>query len=97
MITLDRIRRILQENKEVLKKEYKVREIGVFGSYVKGEQKIKSDVDILVDFYEPISLFRFMHLANFLSDMMGLKVDLVMKNALKPRLGRRILSEVVKI
>lgn len=76
---------------------YKVKEIGVFGSYVRGEQKKRSDLDILVDFDEPISLLKFIELENYLCENIGLKVDLVMKDSLKPRIGNRIIKEMVNI
>ncbi len=83
--------------KPVLAERYGVKEIGIFGSYVRGEQKGNSDVDVLVDFTESISLLDFIHLENELSDLLGVKVDLVMKTALKPRIGRHILEEVVPV
>ncbi len=73
-------------HKEELRQKYKVEEIGIFGSYVRAEQTQKSDVDILVTFYETIDLFSFVELENHLSDLLGVKVDLVMKEGLKPRL-----------
>ena len=74
-----------------------MKSIGVFGSYIRGEEKEKSDLDILVEFEEPVSLLKFIELENYLSDSIGVKVDLVMKSALKPRIGKRILEEVVNI
>lgn len=71
--------------------------IGLFGSYVKGEQKDTSDLDVLVDFYEPISLFRFIELEDFLTQQLGVKVDLVMRDALKPRIKDNILSEAIYV
>ncbi|WKZ32819.1 MAG: nucleotidyltransferase family protein [Thermodesulfobacteriota bacterium] len=94
---LKTIKNKLSEYKLVLEEQYKVKEIGVFGSFVRGEQKKKSDLDILVDFYEPISLLNFIRLENNLSKYLGINVDLVMKNALKPRIGSHILKEVVNI
>ncbi|MBZ0221163.1 MAG: nucleotidyltransferase family protein [Candidatus Methylomirabilis sp.] len=91
------IKKKLSKYKPTLEEQYKIREIGVFGSYVRGEQKKKSDLDILVDFYEPISLLNFIRLENQLSKYLGIKVDLVMKDALKPRIGSHILKEVVNI
>ncbi|MFO7991064.1 MAG: nucleotidyltransferase family protein [Thermoplasmata archaeon] len=87
----------LERHKPILEEKYGVKEIGVFGSYVRGEEKEGSDVDILVDFYETISLFDFMELEEYLSELMGVKVDLVMKSALKPRIGRNIKKEVVYV
>lgn len=75
-------------------KEYKVKEVGVSGSYVRRTQGGKSDVDILVDFSEVPSLLRFVHLENYLSDLLGVKVDLVMKNSLKHHIGQAILREL---
>ncbi len=73
--------------------------MGVFGSYVKGEETPESDLDILIEFEEHarISLIDFVELEQYLSEILGIKVDLVEKTALKPRIGRRILEEVVYI
>lgn len=94
---LKEIEKILKENKPFLKDRFKVKEIGVFGSRVRGEERKKSDVDILVAFYEVISLLDFVALERELSQLIGEKVDLVMKSALKPRIGKHILREVVYI
>jgi predicted nucleotidyltransferase len=69
----------------------------VFGSYSRGEQSAASDIDILVSFSTPPSLFGFVELEQQLSSLLGLKVDLVMQSALKPRIGRRVLEEVVRV
>ena len=89
-----KIENIVKENKVVLTKQFKVKEIGIFGSVVRGEDKETSDVDILVEFEEPIGLFKFLELEEYLSDLIGRKVDLVSKKALKPRIGKHILREV---
>lgn len=94
MITIRDIRAILTDHREELEKTYKVRSIGVFGSYVRSEQKKKSDVDILVEFDEIPSLLRFMELEQHLKNLLGTRVDLVTKEALKPHIGKRILEEV---
>jgi predicted nucleotidyltransferase len=91
------VRQKIRNLKPIIRERYKVRTIGVFGSYVRGEAKEKSDLDVLVEFSEPISLLKFVELENFLSDSIGVKVDLVMKNALKPRIGKHILEEVVAV
>lgn len=95
MKSLEEIKNILTEHRGELKERFKVREIGIFGSFVRGEQRRRSDIDILVDFEEPPSLFEFMDLEEHLSKLLGLKVDLVSRDALKPRIGERILKEVV--
>ena len=96
---LERIISILKEHKAKLKEKYGVKEIGIFGSYVSGEYKEKSDIDILVEFEEDakIGLLKFVNLENYLSDLIGVKVDLVEKSALKPRIGKNILREVITL
>jgi len=95
MKTLKEIEKILKENKAILAERFKVQEIGIFGSYVRGEQKEKSDVDILVSFYEPISLLKLVSLENFLSALTGVKIDIVPKEDIRPELKERILGEVI--
>jgi len=95
MRDLDRIKCTLRENLPMLKEKYGIMSIGLFGSYVRGEQKKRSDVDLLVEFDEAVSLIQFMALEEELTKLVGIKVDLVMKTALKPNIGRVILSEVV--
>ena len=81
-----------------LQARYGVQTLGVFGSYVRGEQDEGSDVDVLVEFDDrPLSLFDFIRLENKLSDALGLNVDLVERRALRRHIGRRILSEVIVI
>ncbi len=91
------VKHALLENKAELKEKFKVKTIGVFGSYVRGEQNRSSDVDILVEFEEPVGLFEFMKLENYLSDLLGVKVDLVSKKALKPHIGEHTVQEVIMI
>jgi len=97
MKKLNELKKILQDHKATLKDEFGVIEIGLFGSYTKGNQKKDSDVDILVEFEKAIDLFTYVHLKNHLSDLLGVNVDLVTKRALKPKIGERILSETVYI
>ncbi len=99
MKTFEDIRKALSKHKRELRQKYNVKEIGIFGSYVRGEQKSKSDVDILVEFEESstLSLLDFIGLENYLSDVLGVKVDLVEKHTLKPRIGKRVLEEVVNV
>jgi hypothetical protein len=87
--------KLITERKAELEERYRVKEIGLFGSFVKGEQKAGSDLDVLVEFDDPPGLFKFIELENYLSKLVGVKVDLVRKKALKPRIGRCILAEVV--
>lgn len=93
-MSLDEIKRVLRDYKSVLEKKYHVHTLGIFGSYIHNEQAGDSDLDILVDFTAPISLFEFIDMEEELSELLRIKVDLVSRNALKPFIGRRILSEV---
>jgi predicted nucleotidyltransferase len=80
-----------------LKERYNVSYLGVFGSYVRGEQKAENDLNILVEFSKTPTIFKFINLENYLSDVLGVKVDLVMKDALKPHIGKYILKEVESV
>lgn len=92
--TLEQLRRQLRAQLPRLAREYRVKTLGLFGSYVRHEQTPQSDLDVLVEFNELPSLFEFIRLENELSDLLGVQVDLVMKDALKPVIGQRILREV---
>jgi predicted nucleotidyltransferase len=95
--TIDDIRNIIAVHMDVLKSKHKVKEIGVFGSYVRGGQKKKSDIDILVTFRGSVDFIEFLQLEEYLGTLLGKKVDLVTKDALKPYIGRQILEEVVYV
>lgn len=93
--TLNEIKQWLTQNKPLLQERYQVKELGIFGSYARQEQTATSDVDVLVEFSKTPSLLKFINLENYLSDSLGIKVDLVHKSGLKPRIGERILAEVI--
>jgi predicted nucleotidyltransferase len=93
----EKILKMLKELKPELKAKFKVKEIGLFGSFVREEQSQTSDIDILVEFETPIGLFKFLELEEYLEAQLGRKVDLVSKKALKPRIGRYILQEVLMV
>ena len=97
MTDLERFKKTLNEHRGELEEKYSVSNIGLFGSYVREDQAAGSDLDMLVEFSQPISLLRFVNLKRRLSEILDVDVDLVMKKALKPRIGERILSEVVYI
>ncbi|MCF7877815.1 MAG: nucleotidyltransferase family protein [Candidatus Omnitrophica bacterium] len=88
------IKNILESHKKSLAEKYHVSQIGIFGSHVRDEQSDTSDIDILVDFSSPISLFEFISLEEELSILLKAKVDLVSRKALKPYIGESILKEV---
>jgi len=81
----------------LVQKEFGVKKIGIFGSYVKNAQKKRSDLDILVDFSRTISLLKFVKLENYLKDLLKIKVDLVFAGSLRPELRETILNEVIFI
>jgi len=95
MKSLEEIKEILSREKPLLTENYGVKEIGIFGSFVRGDVRKKSDLDVLVAFENSISLLEFIELEEYLSTRLGVKVDLVMKSALKPNIGENILKEVV--
>jgi len=97
MAKLDKIKKIINDHRQELKERFKITEIGIFGSYVRGEQKRRSDIDILVEFGEPVSLLDLVGAENYISDLIRTKVDLVPKKDVRPELKERILNEVVYI
>ncbi|PKL92428.1 MAG: hypothetical protein CVV21_03715 [Candidatus Goldiibacteriota bacterium HGW-Goldbacteria-1] len=88
------IKKRLKDKKKELADTYSITEIGLFGSYVRGEEHSGSDIDVLISFKEEPSLYGFIELENKLSELLETKVDLVEKSALKPGIGKNILSEV---
>ena len=87
----------LRQELPLLKETYAIETLEIFGSYVRAEQHPDSDLDILVTFSKVPGLFTYIGLENDLSDLLGLKVDLVMKSGLKPLIGARILEEAVPV
>ena len=95
--TLETFLTILRQQRPLLAERYGVESLEVFGSYVRGEQKPGSDLDILVTFREEPSLLTFIRMEHDLSDALGVRVDLVMKDSLKPGVGKNILRELVAV
>jgi len=95
--SLEEIKKILVKQKSELHDKYSVIEIGIFGSYVREEQKEASDVDILVEFEKPVSLLQIVSLENYLSDILGVKVDVVPKKNIRKELKDYILKEAVPV
>lgn len=95
--SLEEVKAILKKHKEEVVQKYRVSEIGIFGSFVRGEQRKRSDVDILVDFFEVPDLLRFIELERYLRRLLGKKVDLVDKQGIRPQLKDIILRDVVYI
>jgi|SRR3989339_1637307 len=91
---LKNITTTIQSHLPVLRKDYCVQRIGIFGSFSRGTQKTKSDIDIMVSFSEPVGMFHFIHTENYLHRILRRKVDLVTEGALKPEIRKAILSGV---
>jgi len=94
MSELEEIKRKLREHKPDLKEKYNVKKIGIFGSYVHGDQAGSSDIDLLVEFSEPIG-WEIVDLKEELETLLDRPIDIVTKNALKPRLKTQIMEDVV--
>lgn len=94
---IDRYLLKLRQHLPELAEKYHVRSLDVFGSYVRNEQTSKSDLDVLVTFDRKPGLLGFIALEHHLEDLLGLKVDLVMKSSLKPRIGQVVLREAVPV
>ncbi|KUH34217.1 DNA polymerase III subunit beta [Thermococcus celericrescens] len=92
--TLVDVQKILRAHRKELSEKYCVKRIGVFGSYSRNEQREDSDVDIFVEFERPVRMITFLRLQEYLEELLGVKVDLVTKGALKRRIRERILKEV---
>lgn len=92
---LEQLLAVLRAEKTDAIKRYGVHSFGVFGSYARGEASPDSDLDVLVEYSTPPTLFEYVRLQNELSDRLGVRVDLVMKSALKPVISERILEEVI--
>ena len=97
MKTLDELVHILNANLPHLKKAFRIREIGIFGSYVREAHQPSSDVDILVEFEEAPDLLKFIELEMHLERLLGVKVDLVRKSSVRSELKQHILNEVIMI
>jgi predicted nucleotidyltransferase len=97
MKTLDEVRMIIRQHRDILAEKYGVAVVGVFGSYVRGEQRRQSDIDLLVDIIRQISLLELVGAEIYLSEVLGSKVDLVPKRDVREELREAIFSEAIAI
>ncbi len=97
MRDIQKIKEALRDHLSLLKDKYGVGHVAVFGSYVRGEETQSSDLDLLVDFIRPVSLFTLIDLEEYLSDLLGIKVDAVPREGIKPAFRDSIISEAVKV
>ena len=99
IIELETIKRKIALNKEYLRKTYGVEEIGVFGSFARGNNNERSDIDIAIELNQkvPIGLFGFARIKFYLENLLGRTVDLVIKAGIKPIIRDKILSQLIII
>lgn len=97
MKTFDELRQLLLLQKQYICENYQITEIAIFGSYARGEETEASDIDILVDYETAPTFIMLVELRDYLTQLFGLKVDIVTKNGLKPRIRDRILGEAIYI
>ena len=95
MKNLEEIREKLRSLQEKIKREYKAEIIGIFGSYAREEQKEESDIDVLVKFHKGATLFELVGLALFLEEVLGVKVDVVPYDAVRPEIKEKVFKEAV--
>lgn len=95
--SIDEAVAVLREHRAEVVRKYRVREVGIFGSFVRGEQKGRSDIDILVSFSGIPDVFDYLELEDYLRRLLHRKVDLVRKEAIRPELKKRILGEAIYV
>jgi len=96
MKTIKEIEETIKKHEKELEERFKVKRIGIFGSYARGDQNEKSDIDILVEFKDPVG-FLFIHLADYLEEILGAEVDLVTPDAIKPNRRKYIMEEITYV
>lgn len=89
------IRTIIRQHQDILAERYGVRVVGLFGSYVRGEQRCRSDVDLLAEILRPISLLELVGAELYLREILGVKVDLVPKRNVREELREAIFNEAI--
>lgn len=97
MKALEKIQKMLMIHKQELKEKYGIKEIEIFGSYVRREQKKNSDIDLLVEFEKTPDLLTFIEIEDYLQKLLKKKVDLVRKEVIRPELRKFILNEAIPI
>lgn len=96
-LELTEIRSVIRQHSDILAEKYGVRVVAVFGSYVRGEQAGQSDLDLLVEFLHPISLLELVGAEIYLTEVLGVKADLVPKRDVRAELRESILREAVAL
>jgi uncharacterized protein len=97
MNAIDSFRQTLRSKLPLLKARWGVASLELFGSRLRGDARPESDLDLLASFEHPPSLLQLVELEQYLGDLLNVKVDVVLRNSLKPRIGRRILAEAIAV
>jgi len=97
MRNLSEIIRLIRQHRDTLQERYGISVVGIFGSYIRGEEKEGSDIDLLAETLKPVSLLELVGAEIYLSDTLGLKVDLILKRSLREELKETILREAVPV
>ncbi len=97
MYTLEQIKAILAKAKPDLQKKYPLSELGIFGSYARGDASEESDIDVLVDFNGPLGLMRYIGLAHEIQDLFKIKVDVVSRGGIKPKYWSYVSKNIVYV
>lgn len=97
MKNIEEIKKKLAAHRSELRERYNVRTISIFGSYARGDQTEKSDLDVLVELNKTVGIFQLIDLQDHIRKLVGLKVDLVPKESLKPVIKDEILREAVSV
>lgn len=95
--SIEQILSILKDSLPYIQNSYNIESLEVFGSYVRAEDTDDSDIDILISFKNTPSLIKFLELENYLTDKLGIKTDLVMKDSLKRNIKQNILREAITV
>ena len=97
MKDLNEIKEIIKQHRNIVADKYGIAVVSIFGSYVRGEQEQRSDIDLLADILRPISLLEMVGAEIYLSEVLGVKVDLIPKRAVREELREAIFKETVAI
>jgi hypothetical protein len=93
----EKIIKIINKHRKELEEKYKIKSIALFGSYIKDEQTEQSDIDLLVEYTETVGLLHIAATENYLSDILGVKADIVPKKSVRKELKDVIFNEAVQI
>jgi len=96
MKEIEEIKDIVNQHRQELEERFKAKSIAIFGFYARGDQTSESNIDIMVEFREPVG-FLFIHLADYLEQILEIKVDLLTREAIKPNRRRYIMEELVYV